>query len=344
MRAMLLEALDPAGESAAPLRMVNRPIPTPGAGEILIRVLACSVCHTELDEIAGRTAPPRLPVVPGHQVVGIVQAPGAGVTTPVAGERVGVAWIGGACGACSYCRQGFENLCPGFTATGRDRDGGYAEFALARADFAIPIPAALDDASAAPLLCAGAVGYRALRLAGLADGEPLGLTGFGASGHLVLQLARSLYPRSPVAVFARSPQEREFALSLGATWAGDTQDQPPTALRAIIDTTPAWTPVLAALQNLTPGGRLVINAIRKEPRDRDELRGLSYEHQLWMEREIKSVANVTRQDVRDMLAAAVAAGIRPEVREYPLEKANEALLDIRDRHIRGATVLRVAPA
>lgn len=341
---MLLETLDPAGASPVPLRVVERPIPDPGAGEVLIRVLACGVCHTELDEISGRAAPPRLPVVPGHQVIGIVEARGSGVTTPPIGERVGVAWIGGACGACAYCHGGLENLCPEFLATGRDRDGGYAEFMTARAEFVIPIPAALDDVSAAPLLCAGAVGYRSLRLTGLADGEPLGLTGFGASGHIVLQLARALYPRSPVSVFARSPEERAFALSLGAEWAGDTSERPPAMLRAIIDTTPAWTPVLAALRNLAPGGRLVINAIRKESRDQDELRGLSYEHQLWMEREIKSVANVTRRDVRDMLAAAVAAGIRPEVQAYPLEQANEALLDIRDRHVRGAKVLRLAEA
>lgn len=343
MRAMVLEQLDPQGASGEPLRLTERPVPEPGPGEVLLRVLVCGVCHTELDEIAGRAAPPRLPVVPGHQVVGIVEGRGPGVAGPSIGDRVGVAWIGGACGACEQCRRGFENLCPEFTATGRDRDGGYAEFMTARAEFMTPIPAGIDDATAAPLLCAGAVGYRSLQLTGLEDGQALGLTGFGASGHIVLQLSRALYPRSPVLVFARSPEEREFARSLGASWAGGTDDEPPLKLRAIIDTTPAWRPVLAALRNLAPGGRLVINAIRKEPRDQDELRGLSYEDQLWMEREIKSVANVTRADVRGMLDAAAAIGLRPEVEEYPLERANEALVAIRDRHIRGVKVLCTAP-
>ena len=216
MRAMLLETLDPTGASPAPLRLGDRPAPVPAAGEVLIRVRVCGICHTELDEIAGRAAPPGLPVIPGHQVVGIVEARGAGVSAPAVGERVGAAWIGGACGVCSYCAGGYENLCPEFVATGRDCDGGYAEFMTAPAEFVIPIPTALDDAAAAPLLCAGAVGYRSLRLAGLSDGDLLGLTGFGASGHIVLQLARSLYPRSPVFVFARSAEERAFALSIGA--------------------------------------------------------------------------------------------------------------------------------
>jgi propanol-preferring alcohol dehydrogenase len=343
MRAMRLERLDPAGTSPAPLRLSEAPKPEPGSGELLLRVLVCGVCHTELDEIAGRTAPPRLPVIPGHQVVGVVEAAGPGASA-ARGTRVGVSWIGGACGTCEWCGAGFENLCPQFVATGRDRDGGYAEFMTARQDFAIPIPEAIDDAAAAPLLCAGAVGYRSLRLTGLRDGEPLGLTGFGASAHIVLQLARHLYPQSSVFVFARNAEERAFAASLGATWTGDTGDRPPEALQAIIDTTPAWRPVLAALRSLRPGGRLVINAIRKEDRDREELRELSYAEQLWMEREIKSVANVTREDVGGMLLVAAQMGLKPEVEEVPLEMANDALTVIRDRRIRGAKVLRVAPA
>ena len=213
---MLLEQLDPGGVSVTPLRIVERERPAPGAGEVLIRVLVCGVCHTELDEIAGRAAPSLLPIVPGHQVVGVVEQLGAEVTGHRIGERVGVAWIGGACGGCAYCANGFENLCARFVATGRDRDGGYAEYVTARADFAIPVPEEITDAEAAPLLCAGAVGYRSLRLAAIQDGEPLGLTGFGASGHIVLQLARFLYPRSAVSVFARSAEERAFARELGA--------------------------------------------------------------------------------------------------------------------------------
>mgnify|MGYP000887924573 CR=1 FL=1 len=338
---MLLEQLDPGGVSVTPLRIVERERPAPGAGEVLIRVLVCGVCHTELDEIAGRAAPSLLPIVPGHQVVGVVEQLGAEVTGHRIGERVGVAWIGSACGGCAYCESGFENLCAKFVATGRDRDGGYAEYVTARADFAIPVPEEITDAEAAPLLCAGAVGYRSLRLAAIQDGEPLGLTGFGASGHIVLQLARFLYPRSAVSVFARSAEERAFARELGASWTGETADTPPEQLRAVIDTTPAWQPVLSALRTLAPGGRLVINAIRKEAGDSDALAGLSYEQQLWMEREIKSVANVTRQDVRDMLATAVQMRLRPEVAEFPLEEANAALVALRDRHVRGAKVLRV---
>lgn len=338
---MVLEELVSDAGSADPLRLRERPIPSPSNGEVLLRVLVCGVCHTELDEIAGRTAPPHLPVVPGHQVVGIVEAAGQGADGLSVGRRVGVAWIGGACEECYDCVRGFENLCTNFVATGRDRDGGYADYMTARADFAVPIPDLIADAAAAPLLCAGAVGYRSLRLAGIKDGEPLGLTGFGASGHIVLQFARHLYPRSPLVVFARSAEEQEFARSLGATWAGGTEHEPPMKLRAVIDTTPAWRPVLAALRNLAPGGRLVINAIRKEARDRDELRDLSYEEQLWMEREIKSVANVTRKDVRDALVLAAEIGLRPAVEEHSLERANEALVAIRDRHIRGAKVLRV---
>ena len=344
MRAMELEQLDPTGANSTPLRLVERPRPSPAPGELLLRVEVCGVCHTELDEIAGRTAPPRLPVVPGHQVVGVVEAAGPGAAGAAPGQRVAVAWIGGACGRCDSCLRGFENLCPAFVATGRDRDGGYAEYMTVDARFAIAIPDAIESAAAAPLLCAGAVGYRSLRLASLEDGQPLGLTGFGASGHIVLQLSRYLYPDSPVFVFARSPEEREFARVLGAAWTGSTDAEPPTKLRSIIDTTPAWTPVLAALRHLAPGGRLVINAIRKEARDRDELRNLSYEDHLWMERELKSVANVTRADVTGMLDAAVASGIRPEVQEYPLEQANDVLVAIRDRHIRGAKVLRIAGA
>jgi propanol-preferring alcohol dehydrogenase len=235
-----------------------------------------------------------------------------------------------------------ENLCPEFRSTGCDVNGGYAEYVTVRADFAHAIPAVFSDAGAAPLLCAGAIGWRSLRLAKLVDGSPLGLTGFGASAHLVLQLARHRFPNSPVYVFARNPDERSFALTLGAAWAGDTADDPPEKPAAIIDTTPAWTPVMEGLRHLAPGGRLVINAIRKENRDRDVLATLDYAAQLWMEREVKSVANVTRADVRDFLEAAASMAIEPRISELPLEQANEALVSLRSGGaIRGAKVLRV---
>jgi propanol-preferring alcohol dehydrogenase len=342
MRAMLLKAVGPVRDNAAPLAPVDWPEPAPGPGELLIRVSACGVCHTELDEIEGRTPPPRLPVVPGHQVVGRVAGMGEGATGFRAGDRVGVAWIHSACGSCAYCRRGEENLCDQFRATGRDAHGGYAEWMTAPAAFVHAIPDALSDARAAPLLCAGAVGYRSLRLTGIADGDNLGLTGFGASGHLVLKLVRHRFPRSRVFAFARSEQERAFARELGAAWAGDTAERSPEKLRAIIDTTPAWAPIVASLENLERGGRLVINAIRKEDTDKAALMALDYARHLWLEKEIKSVANVTRTDVRDFLRLAAEIPLVPEVEEYPLEGANQALHDLKSKQIRGAKVLMVS--
>ncbi len=339
MRAMLLNKIVDLAQHSAPLAPAEVPRPEPAGSQILIRVTACGVCHTELDEIEGRTPPARLPMTPGHQVVGRVAAlgPAAGRFQP--GARVGVAWIYSACGRCDFCRQGQENLCAEFMATGRDAHGGYAEFMTVEELFAHALPEELDDARAAPLLCAGAVGYRSLRLCNLANGQALGLTGFGASAHLVLQLSRHLYPDSPVYVFARGGDEQHFARELGAAWAGHTDDSPPAAPRAIIDTTPAWRPVIAALACLAPGGRLVVNAIRKESKDRDLLSGIDYATHLWQEKEIKSVANVTRRDVEEFLALAARIPIRPEVQTYPLEAANQALLELKQRKIRGAKVL-----
>jgi alcohol dehydrogenase, propanol-preferring len=341
MRAMQIERLGPVQPGSVPLTLVDRPAPQPGPGELLIAVAACAVCHTELDEIEGRTPPPRLPVIPGHQVVGRVRALGPGAAGFAVGDRVGVAWIFSSDGRCAFCRSGQENLCPHFRATGRDADGGYAEFMVAPAAFAHGIPDSFDDAQAAPLLCAGAVGFRSLRLAQLEDGQRLGLTGFGASAHLVLQLVRQQLPHTPVFVFARSEEERAFARALGAAWTGDTGDRAPEALHAIIDTTPAWTPVVAALANLERGGRLVINAIRKEDADKQALLGLDYGQHLWLEREVKSVANVTRADVAEFLRLAATIPLAPEVQEFPLEDANRALLELKAKKIRGAKVLRV---
>ena len=323
----------------------ERPDPIPDAGEILVRVAVCGVCRTDLDLVDGRLAPAHLPIVPGHQVVGRIAAVGPGVTGVRIGQRVGVAWIHSACGSCRWCMSGSENLCPDFVSTGCGHDGGYAEMLTVPATFANPLPDDLDDVGAAPLLCAGAVGWRALRLTGLTDGEPLGLTGFGASAHLVLQLARQRYPRSAVYVFARHPAERRFALELGAAWTGASTERAPHPCSAIIDTTPAWTPLVDALEQLAPGGRLVINAIRKIRVDQEALLRLDYASHLWMEREIKSVANVSRRDVREMLAAATQLGLRPTVSELPLERANDALAALRaGEGVHGATVLRVTSA
>lgn len=335
----MLERLGAIGEASGPLRLIERADPMLAPGEVRLRVETCGVCHTELDEIEGRAPPPRLPVVPGHQIVGRVDLVGDDVPADWIGCRVGVAWIASACGSCARCRDGRENLCPEFRATGRDVDGGYAEYAVARANFVHPIPSALDPVAAAPLLCAGAVGWRALKLSGLRNGEVLGLTGFGASGHLVMKVVRRQWPATPIYVFARSEAERRFALELGAAWAGDTWDEPPTAVDRIIDTTPAWGPVVAALRRLAPGGRLVINAIRKESADRARLGDLDYARDLWMEREIVSVANVTRADVREFLAVAAQLDVRPEAQTYPFEAANTALRELHERKIRGAKVL-----
>jgi propanol-preferring alcohol dehydrogenase len=336
MRAMLLSRLARLDENPRPLVPAERRNPVAGDGELLVKVSVCGVCHTELDEIEGRTPPPSLPVVPGHQIVGYVVGRGEGCRRFTTGQRVGIGWIHSSTG------EDDENLSPGFRATGRDVDGGFAEYVTVPEGYAYPIPEVFSDAEAAPLLCAGAVGYRSLRLAGLADGEVLGLTGFGGSGHLVLQLARHLYPRSRVFVFARSEKERAFARELGANWAGDTTDVPPEAPHAIIDTTPAWRPVLAALECLRPGGRLVINAIRKENQDRDLMASIRYEDHLWMEKELKTVANVTSRDLAEFLPIAAEVPLRVEVQEYELEEANEALAALRSGNVRGAKVLKIS--
>lgn len=341
MRAMLLKALGPVRDGWTALVPADWPDPAPGVGEILVRVSTCGVCHTELDEIEGRTPPPRLPVIPGHQVVGRVEALGDGAHLFRVDDRVGIAWIHSACGRCDFCRRGEENLCDQFRATGRDTHGGYAELITVPEAFAHAIPDAFSDAEAAPLLCAGAIGYRSLHLTGLKDGQSLGLTGFGASAHLVLKLVRHKFPNTRVCVFARSEAERAFALELGASWAGDTAEPAPEKLNAIIDTTPAWTPIVEALGNLERGGRLVINAIRKESVDKEALLGLDYSRHLWLEKEIKSVANVTRLDVREFLRLADEIRLKPEVEEYALEDANRALFELKTKKVRGAKVLNL---
>ena len=341
MKAMLLERVTSLAEEPSPLRQAEVPLPEPSDGEIRIKVNVCGICHTEIDEIEGRTPPPRFPVIPGHQVVGTVDKLATGVDRFRLGDRLGVAWIWKACGKCQYCQSGRENLCAAFMATGRDVNGGYAEFMTVPAAYAFIIPTSLTDSSAAPLLCAGAIGYRSLRLTGMVDGGNLGLTGFGASAHLVLKMMPVLYPYSHTFVFARKPEERKFALELGASWAGDTSEVTPEKMDAIIDTTPVWKPVLEALKQLKAGGRLVINAIRKENVDISQWLELNYAEHLWQEKEMKSVANVTRQDVAEFLELAGRIPLIPEVQEYPLEQANIALQEIRQQKIRGAKVLRI---
>jgi alcohol dehydrogenase, propanol-preferring len=342
MKAAVLEKITSIRENKNPLKIVELPSPAIDAKEILIKISACGVCHTELDEIEGRTPPAKFPCILGHQIVGRVVDRRSTSNRFKIGDRVGIGWINHACGQCAACLSGRENLCPDFQATGRDVPGGYAEYTKVKEDFAISIPDLFSDTQAAPLLCAGAIGYRSLRLTNLVDGQNLGLTGFGASAHLVLKMVRHRYPRTKVFVFARSEQERNFARELGAVWSGDTADAPPQKLHAIIDTTPVWKPVIEALKNLEPAGRLIINAIRKEEADKDCLLQLDYPRYLWLEKEIKSVANVTRHDIEEFLALAAQIPLMPEIEEYSLQEANRALVELKEGKIRGAKVLKIS--
>ncbi len=335
MKAMIMERIVDLHEEDEPLTFVDLPDPQPATDEVLVAVNACGVCHTELDELEGRTPPPRLPVVLGHEVIGRVVALGDNVRTHRIDDRIGVGWIHRSSGGIE------ENLSPQFVATGRDVNGGYAQLMTVPADYAFAIPEEFTDAQAAPLLCAGAIGHRALKLTGLEDGQRLGLTGFGGSAHLVAQLARQRFPNCEIYVFARDENSRAHARSLGALWTGETSERAPHLLDAIIDTTPAWAPVVAAMANLKPGGRLVINAIRKEDVDKQALLSLSYHEHLWMEREIKSVANITRLDIAEFLQAAAEFSIKPEVETFPLLQANRALVELKREPVRGAKVLLI---
>lgn len=335
MRAMILRKTVSLDEEAAPLELAEFPKPEPLPGELRVKISACGVCHTDVDEIEGRVVPPHLPIVLGHEVVGRVDKLGEGVTRYGLGERVGIGWIHSSSGGRD------ENISTQFRATGRDVNGGYAEYMTVPQAYAYAVPERFSDEQAAPLLCAGGVGWRALKLAKLHDGQLLGLSGFGGSAHLVLQLARHCFPNSRVHVFARDRQAREFAQDLGAAWAGDTTDRAPQLLHAIIDTTPAWKPVVEALANLRPKGRLVINAIRKEDFDKECLLELDYGAHLWLEKEVKSVANVTHYDIAEFLSLAAEVPITPEIQTYALEDANTALVELKHGGVRGAKVLTI---
>lgn len=343
MKAAILEQITSLKENKKPLKITEVPEPAVGDGDdVLVQVSVCGVCRTELDEIEGRILPPSFPVILGHQVVGVVAGRGRRARKFAIGDRVGIGWINRSCGRCPFCLSGKENLCADFKATGRDVSGGYAQYLTVSEKFAFPIPEIFSDSQAAPLLCAGAIGFRSLRLANLTNGQRLGLTGFGASAHLVLKMARYLYPQTSLFVFARNPAERQFALDLGAVWAGDTSDESPEKLHAMIDTTPVWKPAVEALKNLEPDGRLVINAIRKEDTDKDYLLQLNYERHLWMEKEIKSVANVALCDIENFLKLAADMRIVPDVQAYPLNDVNQALGELKEGKIRGAKVLIIS--
>ena len=341
MKAMVLKQITSLDLDKKPLSLEELPVPKPGPYEVLIKISACGVCHTELDEIEGRTPPAFFPIILGHQAVGTIIDHGAEVTSSMAGQRVGVGWIFSSCGICEFCLSDRENLCSDFKATGRDGNGGYAEFMVASVKYVYPIPDFFSDAEAAPLLCAGAIGNRSISLSALQNGQNLGLMGFGASAHLVLKMVKNSFPDSKIYVFTRNSKERKFAEELGASWTGDISEKSPEKLHSIIDTTPAWKPVITSLENLEKGGRLVINAIRKEDHDKKLLLQLSYEKHLWLEKEVKTVANVTGKDIKNFLKLAAASGIKPHYQEYSLEEANKALIDLKNKSIRGAKVLRL---
>lgn len=322
---------EPAPLERRPLRWEEGPDPRPGPGEVVVEVAACAVCRTDLQLVTGDLDGRRLPVVPGHQVVGRVIEVGTGVDRGRIGERVGVAWLAGTCGECRFCRSGKENLCEQATFTGWDRDGGFAERIVARADFCLPIPSVFDDEEAAPLLCGGVIGYRALRRSGAAPGGRLGLYGFGASALLTLQVA--LHEGCEVFVATRSRAERRRALEMGAAWAGSYRDPPPAPLDAVITFAPVGHVVVEALRALDRGGAVVVNAIHL-----DRIPEFPYDL-LWWERQIRSVANFTRQDAREFLELAATIPIRTLVDRYRLRDASMALAHLAEGRVSGAAVL-----
>ena len=332
MKAMVLNKISPI--ESEPLAMTHLPVPIPGPKEILVKISVCGICHTELDEIEGRLEP-KLPIILGHEIVGRVERMGSGVTNFKLGDRVGIAWIHSCCGKCHFCLSGNENLCLEFKGTGYHANGGYAQYTVVSEEFAYFIPNRFSDAEAAPLLCAGAIGYRDLRLSGIEQGQTVGLFGFGASAHIVIQVAR--YWGCEVFVFTRSEAHRKLAEKLGAAWTGRPGENPPKKIHCAIDFTPVGETVPHALRALEKGGRLILAVIRK----RDPIPALDYAQCLWDEREIKSVANITRKDVEEFLPLAAAIPIIPEVQEFELEKANQALILLKQGNIQGAGVLRM---
>jgi propanol-preferring alcohol dehydrogenase len=328
-RAQVLDRPGPIADH--PLRLVERAPLEPGPGEIVVDVAACGVCRTDLQLVEGDLPARRMPIVPGHQVVGRVSAIGEQVRTWNVGDRVGVAWLAGSCGECRSCVEGQENLCADAEFTGWDRDGGYATSMSARADFAFSIPAAFDDVAAAPLLCGGVIGYRSLKISGIQPGERLGLYGFGASALLALQVAH--HWGCDVYVATRSATERARALEMGAAWAGGYDERPPVALDAAVTFAPVGSVVVAALRAIRPGATVAINAIHL-----DEIPAFDYDL-LWRERGLRSVANFTRRDAEEFLALAAEIPIRTVTDVRPLADANDALADLAAGRVGGAAVI-----
>ncbi len=335
MRAVVLDKHSTIEEK--PLEPADLPIPVPNDNQILVKVSVCGLCHTDLDEIEGRLKPDKLPIVLGHQIVGTVADKGKAVTKFNVEERIGITWLYWACGTCNFCQTGNENLCDHAKWTGKDADGGYAEYMVISEDFAYPIPERFSDSQAAPLLCAGAIGYRAVSLSEITDGQIVGLFGFGASAHIVIQIIRYKFPNSPVFVFTRSAEHRQLAETLGSAWTGSPVDSPPAKINRAIDFTPVGESIRNALLVMQKGGRLIINVIRKST----PVPQLDYVEHLWLEKEIKSVANVTRKDAEQFLPLAAQIPITPHVQEFDLKQANEALILLKQAKIRAAAVLRI---
>jgi propanol-preferring alcohol dehydrogenase len=333
MRCAVLQA--PGDIATDRLRIVEREAPEPSAGEVRLKVRACGICRTDLHIVEGELPVHREHVIPGHQIVGIVDACGPGVMSFERGTRVGVSWIGGIDGTCSYCITGRENLCDHPTFTGYDVDGGYAEYAVARADFCHRLDPRLDDLHAAPLLCAGIIGFRALRVAGLKPGETVGLFGFGASAHLALPVLKAW--NCTVAVATRGETHRAMAARMGADWVGDALDRPPHGLDRAVTFAPSGDVVVSALASLRKGGVVAINAIHL-----DRIPSFDYDSLLWGEREIRSVTNMTREDARDFLALSAEIGLAPQTTSFTLERANDALRAVKSDAIDGAAVLTIA--
>lgn len=325
-----------------PLKLKEIPIPEPCENEILIKILYCGVCRTELDQIEGRIVPPKLPIIPGHQPVGIVEKAGSKVTKFKEGDRVGVTWLYSSCGKCKFCLKGEENLCEDFKGTGCHENGGYAEYMVVSENFAYKIPERFNNLEkVAPLLCGGVIGYRSLKLAKIKNGEIIALWGFGSSNHQLYQIIKYKFPESKIMVFSRNVEEREMAKKMGANWVGWLDESAPYKAEKAILTTPAWLPFVKALENLEKGGRLVINLIRINDQDKDNLMKLNYSEHLWLEKEIKTVANIARSDAEEFLKLAGDISIEPEVELYKLEEANVALSELKSGKIRGSKVLKI---
>ena len=315
--------------------------PEIGDKDVLLKVEACGVCHTEIDEIEGRAKPSFYPVIPGHQIVGKVVGVGKNVNKFKPGDRAGAGWIYSACGRCEFCKSGLENLCSEFKATGKDAHGGYAEYFKISENYAFKLPEGVSAEVLAPLFCAGAIGYRSLKLSKVKNGDVLGLLGFGASGHIVFKLVKFLFPDTKIFVFSHSERGRRLARDLGADWIGTFDQKPPELIDAIIDTTPVWGPPFLCLRHLKPAGRLIINAIRKEETDKNKLLEVSYERDLWLEKEIKTVANVTAKDIEEFLEIAIKSSLTPEVEVYDFKDAMRALVDLKMRKGKTAKVIMI---